>query len=256
MPTDESSEADPAQATSANQRRSTVVMVRWALIIACAYMVVFSETRSGARGLGPLVIVAFLASNLIVGRLPMTLVGTSRFSFSIAVLDTVLIGASLYFAGQVSVELVVLFLGVLVLTIAGFRLGVIAVLTIGLAAASLLMTGLAGSHPLLRSSMLLRVPFLLSAAMVYAWLAEVGHQKTAAPAATDTLDQLAHDLSLQLGSIQRCQAAVSEGLMTVAQSVLNEIAVQNQEMLAKAGGWQPQATELHDAPAAVARSAA
>lgn len=255
MPTDESSEADPGQATSATQRRSTVVMVRWALIIACAYLVVFSETTSGNRSLGPLVIVAFLASNLIVGRLPTTLVGTSRFGFGIAVLDTILIGASLYCAGQVSVELVVLFLGVLVLTIAGFRLGVIAVLTIGLAAASLLMMGLAGSHPLLRSSMLLRVPFLLSAAMVYAWLAEVGHQKSAAPTTADTLDQLAHDLSLQLASIQRCQAAVSEGLMTVAQSVLNEIAVQNQEMLAKAGGWQPQATEPHDAPA-VARSAA
>jgi len=255
MPTDATSDADPTQTINAQQRRSTVVMVRWALIIACAYMVVFSESSSGTRGLGPLVIVAFLASNLVVGRLPTTLVGTSRFGFGIAVLDTLLIGASLYFAGQVSVELVVLFLGVLVLTIAGFRLGVIAALTIGLAAASLLMVGMAGSHPLLRSSMLLRVPFLLSAAMVYAWLAEVGHQKSAPPTAADTLAQLAHDLSLQLASIQRCQAAVSEGLMTVAQSVLNEIAVQNQEMLAKAGGWQPQTTEPHDAPAA-ARSAA
>jgi hypothetical protein len=235
-------------------RRSTVVMVRWALIITCAYMVLFSEQARGVAGLGPVVIAAFLASNLIIGRLPARAVSGPGFHIGIAALDTVLIGLSLFCAGQLSVELVVLLLGALVLAIAGMRLGIIALLTIALAVASLLMVWVNGSEPLQHSSMLLRVPFLLAAAVAYAWLAET-ERPAAAGRTADVVGDLARDLALQFEAIERCQAAASQGLVSATQGLLAEIAQVNLRMRAQvADALAPEVPE-HHAPAMV-RSAA
>ncbi len=237
--------------------RDTVVMVRWALTITCAYLVLFSEQSSGTFGFGPAVIVAFLASNLLIGRLPAQSATTPRFNLGIAALDSVLIAASLYCAGQLSVELVVLLLGVLVLAIAGLQLGVIAALTIGLATASLLMVWANGGQPMRYSGMLLRVPFLLAAALIYAWLAEAGRRAAPQDAhASEVINDLARDLSWQFEAIQRCQAVMSQGLVSAAQSVLAEIADQNRAMRAIAGSvHQVAVTEAHSSPA-VARGVA
>ena len=237
-------------------KRDTIVLVRWSLAITCAYLVLFSEESRGVTGLAPLVIVAFLASNLVIGRLPGRAITWPGFHIGVATLDSVLIGLSLYYAGQLSVELVVLLLGVLVLAIAGIRLGIIALLTIGLAAASLLMVAVNGSEPLHHSSMLLRVPFLLAAAVAYAWLAETGRPQPAVEArASEVVGDLAHDLSLQFEAIERCQAAASQGLVSVAQGLLAEIAQANLQMRAKAAGVELPQAEAHRAPA-VAHSAA
>jgi hypothetical protein len=237
-------------------RRSTIVMVRWALIITCAYLVLFSDQTRGATGLGPLVIAAFLASNLIVGRLPVQAVTGPTFHIGVATLDTVLIGLSLFCAGQLSVELVVLLLGALVLAIAGIRLGIIALLTIGLAVASLLMVWINGSEPLQHSSMLLRVPFLLAAAVAYAWLAQTERPQAAVEAhATDVVAELARDLALQLEAIERCQTAASQGLVSATQGLLAEIAQANQRMRTQLAGVRQPEVQLQQAPA-MARSAA
>lgn len=241
---------------SPSAHRDTIVMVRWALTITCAYLVLFSEQSRGVVGLGALVIVAFLASNLVIGRLPARSVTAPTFHLGVAALDSVLIGISLYWAGQLSVELVVLLLGVLVLAIAGIRLGIIAMLTIGLAVASLLMVAINGSAPLYHSSMLLRVPFLLAAAVAYAWLAEAGRHGPAAEArASDVVSDLAHGLSQQFEAIDRCQAAASQGLVSATQGLLAEVAQLNLQMRAKAAGVQLQQVETHHTPA-IAHSAA
>jgi len=212
-------------------RRQTIVMVRSALAIACAYLILFSAGSSGAKGLGPLVIVVFLASNLVVGRLRPEIIGTQPFNVAISVADTVLIAASLYCAGQLSVELVVLFLGVLILAIAGLRLGVIAGVTLGMSIAYVLMVWMAGKESAIQSGMLLKVPFLLSAAMVYAWVTEASRNERAAQQ-QPTADRasLAADLSIQLELIRRCEAALLDSAPGPARGLLDEIAVLNRKM--------------------------
>ena len=248
--------ANSQSLSASSAHRDTIVMVRWALTITCAYLVLFSEQSRGAVGLGPLVIVAFLASNLAIGRLPARSVASPPFHLGVAALDSVLIGLSLFVAGQLSVELVVLLLGVLVLAIAGIRLGIIAMLTIGLAVASLLMVSVNGSEPLRHSSMLLRVPFLLAAAVAYAWLAEAGRPERGEEAhPADVVSDLARDLSQQFETIERCQAAAAQGLVSAAQGLLAEVAQLNLQMRAKAAGVQLQQVEPHHTPA-VAHSAA
>jgi 4-amino-4-deoxy-L-arabinose transferase-like glycosyltransferase len=246
--------ASPVNTVAAH--RDSIVLVRWALTITCAYLVLFSEQSRGASGLAALVIVTFLASNLIIGRLPARTLTWPSFHITVAALDTVLIGLSLFCAGQLSAELIVLLLGVLVLAIGGIRLGVIAALTIGMAGLSLLMVSVNGSEPLRHSSMLLRVPFLLAAAVAYAWLAETGrHDPAEEKRAADVVGDMAHDLSHQFEMIERCQSAAAQGLVSVTQGLLAEIGQANIQMRAKTAGVQLPEVESRRAPA-VARSAA
>lgn len=214
--------------------RGTIVMVRWALIIACAYLILFSEGSSGALGFGPVVIVAFLASNLVVGRLRGDHFETRGFKVGLAALDTLLIAAALYLANQFSVEVLLLFLAVVVLAAAGLELPVIARITLVLSVADVLLMWLTGNQLAWRSSMLLRVPFLLSAALVYGALVEAGLRgsgKSESPhmplVAVDTVSAV---LVSQRDAIERCQAALSGNGSSVALNALNEIANQNRQM--------------------------
>jgi hypothetical protein len=221
-----------AERTAAD-RRQTIVMVRSALAIACAYLILFSEGSSGARGLGPLVIVVFLASNLVVGRMRPEVIGTQPFNVTIAVVDTALIAASLFLAGQLSAELVVLFVGILILAIAGQRFAVIVAATLGLSAAYVAMVWMAGESPA-QSTVLLRVPFLLCAAMVYAWVTEAARNERSAndSQAMAEAGAMMADLRQQHEAIKRCQAALLEGSQSAARAALLEIAAENGKLQA------------------------
>src|SRR5262249_19366555 len=119
-----------SRAAGLEKQRETIVMVRWALILTCAYLMLVGKSTAGPAWLGPLLVAAFLASNLFIGRTPRENFGRQSFKVAIAVMDTLFIAASLYVAQQLSVELLLLCLGVLVMAIAGLPLGVIAGVTI------------------------------------------------------------------------------------------------------------------------------
>jgi len=215
------------------QLRQTIVMVRWALLITCSYLILFSERGPGAFGAGPLVIVAFLASNLVVGRLPSERLANREFKIGIAVLDTVLITTTLYLAQQLSVEVLLLFLAVIVLAAAGLELGVIARITLLVSVADVALLWLTSTQSIWRSSMLLRVPFLLSAGLLYGALVEAGlgggpGQARRIPVVA--IDVLTAVVAAQRQAIARCQAALSDRPSGAALDALNEIASQNQEI--------------------------
>jgi K+-sensing histidine kinase KdpD len=235
-------------------RRETIVMVRWALIIACSYLILFSEGSKAVLGLGPLMIAVFLSSNLVIGRLSPELVATQQFNIAIVVVDTLLIGMSLYFAGQIA--LIVLCLGVLFLAVAGLRLSAIAAATLGMSLAYMLIVWMTGSESFWRSNMLLRVPFLLCAAIVYAWATEGKRARDAAGSAGASSDAaaLAAELATQLDAIRHCQDAVASGTLNVARAALDEITEHNQAMQAKLAALQSKAEA--GASATAARNAA
>ncbi len=241
--------------SSPEERRRMIVMVRSSLIVACAYLILFSEGSSGSRGIGPLIIALYLASNLVVGRLRPEVIGTQPFNVTIAILDTILIAASLFLAGQASVEMVVLFLGVLIVAIAGLRATAIAGVTLGLCAAYLLMAWASG-RDLSRSSMLLQVPFLLCAAMVYGWVTEAARAESRRVGASLQTEALVVDLSAQLETVKRCQAMLSGGAESAALPAgLEEIAAQNRQMQAKLRGEKSAESGVTAAPG-LARDAA
>lgn len=219
--------------TPDSMRLATILHVQWALAIACAYLVLFGRESGDANGFGPIVVAGFLAINLLVGRLRPATMQRSLFGLGLAVVDACLIIASLYVAGQLSIELVLLCLGILILAIAGLRTGPIALATLALTAGYLTIVWFSGGASLWRSSVLLRVPLLFTAAIVYAWLVELGSRSAATR--TEVIrahpaDVLFDELATQWEAIQRCEAALRSGATSSAATALHDVATQNQAL--------------------------
>jgi hypothetical protein len=220
-----------AESGSGGARLATVLHVQWALTLACAYLVLFGRESGDALGVGPLVVAGFLAVNLVIGRLRPVVAEGPLFGLAVAVVDALLIVASLYVAGQLSIELVLLCLGILILAIAGLRIGPIALATLAMTGTYLAIVWFTGGGSLWRSSVLLRVPLLFTAAIVYAWLVEMGTRGSAAAperAERHPADALRDEAAVQWEAIRRCQTALRAGAMSEADMALRDVAAQNQ----------------------------
>jgi hypothetical protein len=225
---------------------STIVTVRWALILTCAYLMLLGPGNALPYWLGPLLVAAYLASNLFVGRVAAQEMSQSM-KLGIAVLDSCFIAASLWVAGQLSVELLLLCLGVLVLAIAGLPLGIIAAVTIGMAVASLVVGWVTGSERILQSGVLLRVPFLLGAAMVFAQLVG-GGRRGGASLAGELGEGFSAHVTQQHEALRRCTAALNEGSVVNAREALQDVVFHNRQMAQRLGhGSQPDAAARHAA---------
>lgn len=211
-------------------RLQNILHVQWALAIACAYLVLFGRESGDPYGVGPLVVAGFLATNLVIGRLNPATAERPMFGIGLAAIDSLLIVGSLYIAGQLSLELVLLCLGILVLAIGGLRIGPIAIATLALTLAYLGIVWFTGNASLWRSSVLLRVPLLFTAAIVYAWLVEMGSRSPSerVEAPVDPAETLLGEVSVQWEAIQRCQTALRDGAAGAADDALREIAAHNQ----------------------------
>lgn len=228
---------DTAVGRGAGYDRSAIVSVRWALILTCAYLMLLGRAPGLPAWLGPALIAAYLASNLVVGRaaLPMR----QAVKVGIALLDSCFIAASLWVAGQLSVELLLLCLGVLVLAIAGLSVGTIAAVTIGLSIASLGVGWVTGNASLMQSSVLLRVPFLLGAAMVFALLVDT--RRGSQPAESgDMMESLTAHVTQQNDAIRRCSAALADGAVASARSAMEDVVFHNRQMAQKLGRFRPE----------------
>jgi hypothetical protein len=221
-----------------DQNGGAIVTVRWALILTCAYLMLLGRGADELPyWLGPLLIASYLASNLVIGRAQQPF--SQSLKVGVAVLDSCFIAASLWVAGQLSVELLLLCLGVLVLAIAGLSVGTIAAVTIGLSLASLAVGGVTGNSSLLQSSVLLRVPFLLGAAMVFALL--VDHRRSAGTVdSDDMMESLSAHLSQQNDAIRRCTAALADGATSSASAAMEDVVFHNRQMAQKLGRFRPE----------------
>jgi hypothetical protein len=220
-----------------SSRLSTILHVQWALAIACAYLVIFGRESGDPHGVGPLVVVGFLATNLVVGRLRPGVAERPTFGIVLALLDALLVVASLYVAGQLSVELVLLCEGILVMAIAGLGIGPIALATLALSGAYLTLVWFTGGTTLWRSSVLLRVPLLFTVAIVYAWLVDIGSRGAAARQSAEAhpTDALLEEVAVQWQAIERCRAALRAGDLADAETALREVAAQSQAIRMHAG---------------------
>ena len=226
------------EVTPDGARLATILHVQWALAIACAYLVLFGRESGDPNGFGPIVVAGFLATNLVVGRLRPAVVQRALFGFGLAVIDTFLIVASLYVAGQLSIELVLLCLGILILAVSGLRTGPIALATLALTAGYLVIVWFTSGGSLWRSSVLLRVPLLFTAAIVYAWLVELGSRGAVAHSeavAVHPADALLDEVATQWDAIQRCETALRSGAANAAAAALRDVAAQNQAIRMRAG---------------------
>jgi hypothetical protein len=197
----------PSGVSPSYVRHSTILLVQWALALACTYMVLFSEHSRGIAGWGSIIVVAFLLTNVVIARVDNSGAQTRAFMVGVGLADAVLIVASLYTSGQLSLELVLLCLGIVILAVAGLRLPTIAIASLGMMAAYMLVVVWAGDESPWHMGTLLRLPLLFTAAVAYAWFVELG-----TAGAADRMAAMREDLSSQLQAIERCRLALgSEG---------------------------------------------
>lgn len=214
-----------------------LVAVRWALILTCAYLMLLGRGGIAPAWAGPMLIAGYLTSNLLVGRARQPLAQATK--LAIAVLDSAFVAASLYVAGQLSVELLLLCLGVLVLAIAGQPVGVIAATTLALSLGSLGIGWFTGTASLFESSVLLRVPFLLAAAMVFASLVTPARREFVPRDREDLLESVRAQVAQQNEAIRRCHAALADGAVSSARAALEDVIFHNRQMAQRLGTFRP-----------------
>src|SRR5512143_2390981 len=90
-------------------KKRTVVLLRWVLIIAFSYLLLLDATAPLVHPRVVLLIVAALASNLVVGRLPTAWTERPLFDFGIVLFDAAWVTLGLAWAPRVSSELFLLY---------------------------------------------------------------------------------------------------------------------------------------------------
>jgi hypothetical protein len=209
-------------------KKDTIVMARWALILAAGYLVLFSQTTIDARTAGMVTTAVFLASNLFLARMPAEKLASPAVSAGIVVLDSVLIALALYLGGHLTVPLLVLCIGVVTLALSGLSLGIVAMVTLWLTGAYLFISWQLGHQEVWTSGMLLQMPFLLCAALVYGWVTE--HGMSRAPAPGENARQVSAALEAQRGAIERCQKALVDGAPRIAEAALHDVLAEHQRL--------------------------
>jgi signal transduction histidine kinase len=173
-----------------DEKRQAIVMLRWVLMIALSYVVVFGGGASiEASGL---CVGFFLASNLVLMRVPSRIFDHRAFDFVLATIDLAGITFGLWLCGSAGPDFFFLFFFAIFLAALGERPELTA-LAASFAATAYLLFLYPGSG--WNAALLLRVPFLFIAALMY------GHLAARARAAEHALGAISQDMRTPLSGI-------------------------------------------------------
>ena len=190
-----------------HEKRQGIVMLRWVLMIALSYVVVF-----GGRvriEVASLCVGFFLASNLVLVRLPARVFDHRAFDFVLATLDLAGITLGLWLCGSAGPDFFFLFFFAIFLSALGERPELTA-LAASFAATAYLVFLYPGSE--WNSALLLRVPFLFVAALMYGHLASRAREARARARAAE----------LALGSISQGMRTPLSGILHYAEVLRSE----------------------------------
>ncbi|MCK6555587.1 HAMP domain-containing histidine kinase [Candidatus Binatia bacterium] len=217
-------------------RKSTVVTLRWVLIIAFSYLLIVDPVAQAVPGYVALLIIGALASNLVVARLPEAWCESQVFEIVIVIFDALWVTLGLSWAPNVSGDLFLLYFLVIFVAAVGGSLSMIVGSAVVVAVAYGAMLSMRdGSEPYLTTAALLRVPFLFVVALFYGYFvteirgrqSEANDARSREQAKTELLAAVSHDLRGPLGNaenllalaleMQEGGASVDRGLLLRAQ---------------------------------------
>ncbi len=193
-----------------NSKKRAVLFLRWVVILATSYLLVFDSGGSAGSVTIPLYVAIFLATNLVVGAIPERRFEENWLQGLLFVFDTLWISAGMILAGNAGADLFLVYFSVLFLAALGENLRMIVggcLLISLLYVLALLQTRTAAE--LLAPAVLLRIPFLFGISTFYGYLVEVAKTERRRAAAavehekfrTDFLATLTHDLQSPLSAI-------------------------------------------------------
>lgn len=196
-----------------------VVLLRWVLIIATSYLVVFSRPL-GQGPTGPaLFVAAYFASNVILTELLPRFRSHYAFDVCVVLLDTAMVSIGLTLIGSGQTEFYVVFFLVLFLSALTERLGLVVTAAALMSVAHLYTESrIVGVDRLMDPGYLLRVPFLFVVALFFGNLVQDARTRERQARAAreraqqmETLSGISHDLKNPLGVIQSLAGLLLEG---------------------------------------------
>jgi signal transduction histidine kinase len=188
---------------------SAFLLLRYTLIVATAYLLIVEEGFTSLPLITGLLIVAALASNVMLGQLPPSVTQSARFGLGVVVGDTAWITVALLNSGRFSGEFFYLYFLVLLTAAIGENLLLIAVGAVAICGAYLYLLMASGTWSFWTSPSLIRIPFLFTAAAFYGHLVDrTRHEKRRA-------DQTSEQL--------RAEAQVSAALVRVGGEMISSL---------------------------------
>ena len=163
---------DQQRPEAAQSGLSAFLLLRYTLIAATAYLLIVEEGFA-LPPLGAMILVlAALASNVVLGRWPLASTESARFGIGVVIVDTVWITAALVQSGRFSGDFFYLYFLILLLSAIGENLGLIAVGALAICGAYLYLLLNSGTWSIWNSPSLIRIPFLFTAAAFYGYLVD------------------------------------------------------------------------------------
>ena len=196
-----------------------VLLLRWVLIIATSYLVVFSRPLGQGSTGTALFVAAYFASNVLLTELLPRFRSYYAFDVCVVLIDTVMVSVGLTLTGTGQSQFYVVFFLVLFLSALTERLGLVVTAAAMMSIAHLYTESqLVGMSCLLDPAYLLRVPFLFVVALFFGNLVQDarGRERQAHAAREharrmETLSGVSHDLKNPLGVIQSLATLLLEG---------------------------------------------
>jgi signal transduction histidine kinase len=195
----------------ADREGQTILLLRWVLIVATAYLLLFHHAYLQAPPIISAFLAAYLASNLVVAALLRRVRSQKRLEMGIAVFDAAALSLALFLTRDFSSDFFLLYFVVIFLAALTERLSFLVVIAVAISLLHLSVTmGALSLTAFLASGALLRVTFLFVVALFFGYLVErVRSAEREADEArkhekiiTDFVEEVVTSFKTPLGAIQ------------------------------------------------------
>lgn len=196
-----------------------IVLLRWVLIVATAYLVLFTRPLSEVTPGLALFVAGYLASNVLLTEWLPRLRSPAMLEWVVMGVDTVALTTALIISGAGSNDLFVLYFAILFLSALSERLGLVVGAAVLITIANLYTVALyEGIGALLTHRYMLRLPFLFVVALFFGHLVALARQRErereadrARALRLEVLSGLSHDLKNPLGVIESLADLLLDG---------------------------------------------
>ena len=221
-----SHDAIAASAIGVPHHVHTVVLLRWVLIIATSYLVLFSRPLAEVTPGIALFVAGYLASNVALTELAPRLRAAGVFDWLVIIVDTAALALAVALTGSSSSDFYVLYFAVLFLSALSERIGLVVGAALLVTLTHLYtMSHFLDAHVLWSTGYLLRIPFLFVVALFFSHVVHHARERErtiehhrAHDLRLDLLSSLSHDLKNALGVID----ALAELLLDGSAGALND----------------------------------
>jgi signal transduction histidine kinase len=197
----------------------SIVLLRWVLIVATSYLVLFSRPLSEVTPTAALFVAAYLASNVALTELLPRLRSAAVLEWTLMAVDTAALTLALALAQTTSNDLFVLYFAVLFLSALSERIGLVVGAALLITVAHLYTVArYENLGALLNPGTMLQVPFLFVVALFFGHLVHLARGRERSEEARqarelrlDLLSGVSHDLKNPLGVIESLADLLLDG---------------------------------------------